>query len=283
VSAPVVPGLVTIGETMVVLVPTGRGPLSAADTLSIGVGGAESNVAGFLADLGFRTRWAGIVGDDPFGEVVVTRLAERDIDLSSATRMAGQRTGFYIKELPDAVELASGGQTRVRYARAGSAATFLSPARLQDERLARSPVLHLTGITPALSASARDMVWAAATGPRAPDRIVSFDVNFRPLLWSAHSAGPELASLADRCDLVFTGLDEARALWGCESVADIRELLPGAGTIVVKDGAVGAYSLPREGEPEFVPALRVRVVEDVGAGDAFAAGYLGGRFPGVSA
>jgi len=272
-----VPDLVTIGETMIVLVPVERGPLAASPGLSMHVGGAESNVAGFLADLGFRARWSGIVGDDPFGDVVLSRLADRGIDIGSATRLHGQRTGFYVKELP---ELPAGGRTRIHYARAGSAATFLDPARARDERLARSRILHLTGITPALSPGARDMVWASVTERADPDRIVSFDVNSRPPLWPARIAGPELARIAGRCDLVFVGMDEARALWGCETVSDVGELLPGAGTVVVKDGAVGAYCLPRDGDPGFVPALRVRVVEDVGAGDAFAAGYLGGLLAG---
>lgn len=136
-----VPNVVAIGETMVVLVPAGRGPLAASESLAMHVGGAESNVAGLLADLGFRASWPGIVGDDPFGEVVLSRLAARGIGLGSATLMPGQRTGFYIKELP----LAAGGKTTVHYARSGSRCPASTPSR----RTARCPTTNGPGCGPA--------------------------------------------------------------------------------------------------------------------------------------
>ena len=106
--------------------------------------------------------------------------------------------------------------------------------------------------------------------------LVSFDVNHRSRLWPAEQAAPVLRDLANRCDLVFVGQDEAETLWGTTDPLAVRRLLPDPETLVVKDGAVGATAMCRDAEPVFVPAPRVAVVEPVGAGDAFAAGYLAG-------
>ncbi|MGW5015991.1 PfkB family carbohydrate kinase [Micromonospora chalcea] len=110
---------------------------------------------------------------------------------------------------------------------------------------------------------------------------MSFDVNHRPALWPADRAGPVLRGLADRADVVLVGLDEAAGLWAADDPADVRALLPGPELVVVKDGPVGATALPRAGPAVFVPALPVDVVEPVGAGDAFAAGFLSGLLRGL--
>jgi 2-dehydro-3-deoxygluconokinase len=156
-----------------------------------------------------------------------------------------------------------GERTTVYYYRAGSAATRLGPPAVRT----LSGLVHLSGITAALSASCAALVEAVLDGPAA----VSFDVNYRPALWPAATAGPVLARLADRADTVFVGLDEAQVLWSVRTPAEIREMLPRPAAVIVKDGSVGAWS-----DDIFVPAVPVDVVEPVGAGDAFAAGYLYG-------
>jgi 2-dehydro-3-deoxygluconokinase len=160
-----------------------------------------------------------------------------------------------------------GERTTVYYYRAGSAASRLGPELLP----ALSGVVHLSGITPALSSSCADLVEQVLASPL----TTSFDVNHRPGLWSAAEAAPVLRLLANQADVVFVGLDEARTLWGAATPDDVRALLPAPGVLVVKDGAVGAYSFGPAG-PAFVPAPVVEVVEPVGAGDAYAAGYLYG-------
>ncbi len=108
---------------------------------------------------------------------------------------------------------------------------------------------------------------------------MSFDVNHRPALWSAETAAPLLAALARRADVLFTGRDEAEALWGRQRDDDIRELFPDVPEVIVKDGDVGATAYIGTLRV-FEPALRVEVVEAVGAGDAFAGGYLAARLSG---
>jgi sugar/nucleoside kinase (ribokinase family) len=156
--------------------------------------------------------------------------------------------------------------TRVYYYRAGSAASRLGP----ETPVPPAALTHLSGITPALSGSC-----AALVDRLLSERRCSFDVNYRPGLWTVNSAAPALLDLAARASIVFVGLDEAQTLWGVSSAADVRALLPRPSVLVVKDGAVGATSF-HPGRTDFVPTPPVEVTEPVGAGDAFAAGYLAG-------
>lgn len=258
--------VVTIGETMVMFVPLEPVPLTEAASLAIHIGGAESNVATYLAELGHRVRWASRLGDDPFGDRILRELDLVGVDTSAVVRVPGGRTGLFVKD-------PYGGHTTVHYYREQSPARQLAPAALGDPLLAGGRILHLSGVTAALSADSRDLVRTAVRDRLDPHRLVSFDVNYRPKLWTTDEAAPVLAELADASDLVFVGLDEAQKLWGCTAAADVRKLLPDPATVVVKDGPVGAYCFGAAGEL-FVPTPRATVVEPVGAGDAFAAGYL---------
>ncbi|SCG35145.1 2-dehydro-3-deoxygluconokinase [Micromonospora humi] len=258
-----------MGETMVVLTPDDGGPLQHAARLLVSVGGAESNVAMGLARLGHRATWVSRVGDDPFGRRVVAEVAAAGVDVDLVTVDPAAPTGVYLKDPGPA-------GTRVHYHRAGSAASRLGAADLADARLAGVRLLHLSGITAALSDTCRDLLAHALAGRAAPGARVTFDVNHRPALWPADRAGPMLRELADRADVVLVGQDEADTLWGAADPVAVRDLLPGPELVVVKDGAVGATALARTGPAVFVPALPVDVVEPVGAGDAFAAGFLAG-------
>ncbi|WP_405108200.1 sugar kinase [Micromonospora sp. NBC_01405] len=268
------PEAVTVGETMVVLSPVDATPLERADRVRLGVGGAESNVAAGLAGLGHRVAWVSRVGDDPFGRMVAREVADAGVDVDLVAVDPDAPTGVYFKDpRPEA--------TGVHYYRAGSAASRLGPEALDDPRLAGARLLHLSGVTPALSESCRALVFHAVDGRPLGDALVSFDVNHRPGLWPADRAADVLRDLADRADVVLVGLDEAERLWGSADPQTVRRLLPHPRVVVVKDGAVGATALPRTGPGVFVPALRAPVVEPVGAGDAFAAGYLSALLRGL--
>ncbi|MEV6812424.1 sugar kinase [Micromonospora sp. NPDC051296] len=264
----------TIGESLVVLSPGRSVSLSEAELLDVAVGGAESNVAVALAGLGHRARWVSRVGDDPFGRMVLGRIGAAGVAVDLVQVDPRARTGVYAKDPgPDG--------TRVHYYRAGSAASRMDPSMVDDPRLAGARVLHLSGITPALSRTCHALVEHALVDRPVPGALVSFDVNHRPALWPTRRAAPVLRRLADRADVVLVGQDEAYALWGTSDAAAVRRLLPGPQWVVVKDGAVAATAVPRGGPAAVVPALRVPVVEPVGAGDAFAAGFLSGLLRGL--
>jgi 2-dehydro-3-deoxygluconokinase len=262
--------VLTVGETMVMVTPGVAEPLERATSFRLDIGGAESNVASHLARAGIPAAWAGAVGDDALGRRLVATLRERGVDTSLVVVDPRHPTGVYFKD-PGA---------GVLYYRRGSAASRLGPAFAATLPLAAVTLVHLSGITAALSASCRtllDTIIAARADRGLP---VSFDVNYRPALWAdREEAARVLLARARLCDLVFVGRDEAQTLWGTATAADIRELVGRRCRLVVKDGAVGAYAF-HGGRYCFVPAPVVEVVEPVGAGDAFAAGYLAAQLAG---
>ena len=264
-----------VGEAMAVLIPDAGG---IGYTLS--VGGAEANVACTLAALGTTARWVGRVGGDHFGRVVLRTLAERGVDASEVEIDPDRQTGLYIKEIvnPGADGAETEAATVMRYYRAGSAACEMSPRLAETSAVRDARLLHLSGITPALSESCADFVDAVLATPR-PGRTVAFDVNLRPVLWRQHDPAT-LLDLARRCDLVFVGADEAQALCGVADPDELRRLLPQPRTLVVKQGADGAVGF-ESGVRVHVPALPVRIAEPTGAGDAFAAGFISAALRGL--
>lgn len=267
-------GVVCIGETMAALAPDPSSSLEYAEDLRVSVAGAESNVAMYLADLGVPVAWLSAVGDDPLGRRVLAEVEAAGVDVSGVRADPGRPTGLLVKE-------PTGSGTRVHYYRGNSAASAMGPDVLADDRLKSAAVLHLTGVTPALSPSCRNLVTTALTVPAAErPYAISFDVNHRPALWPPGTAVTVLRELADLADVTFVGLDEAQELWGSDlQPTDVRALLPGPRLLVVKDGGHAAIAFSDEGV-RIVPALDTDVVEPVGAGDAFAAGVLTGLLRG---
>jgi 2-dehydro-3-deoxygluconokinase len=266
------PDVVTVGETMIMLVPEVGTRLADATSFDAYIGGAESNVAISLAQMGVDVRWASVLPDEPLGQRIAAELGSAGVDVASVVWSDAGQAGVYFKDPGDA-------GTRVYYYRRHSAARLLDESLWSDARLQGARVLHLSGITPALSDSARRAVASAVFDRSSGAGTVSFDINFRPDLWGADEASAILTPLADAADVLFVGLDEAQALWGCEMADSVREILPNAGVVIVKDGAVGAHAYTAD-EHLFVPSRTVKVVEPVGAGDAFAAGYISGVLDG---
>ncbi|MGW6014901.1 sugar kinase [Streptomyces sp. NPDC055210] len=271
-----------VGETMAVLGPPGAGPLAEQSLLSMAVGGAESNVACALAGLGRRAAWLSRLGDDPFGRRILAELTARGVDVSAVETDPERPTGVYFKD--PAPDPESGpGHTRTYYYRGGSAASAMGPDLARHPALRRARILHLSGVAAALSDSCARLLEALLVGRddhAKPGPLVSFDVNHRPALWrrgghDTTDAARSLLTLARAADIVFVGRDEAEELWGTARPDDIAELLAPAPAVVVKDAEHGATSYAG-GLRTFVPSLPTKVVEPVGAGDAFAAGYLTG-------
>ncbi|MET9230424.1 sugar kinase [Lentzea sp. NPDC003310] len=265
-------GVVCLGETMVMMVPAEPGPVHLVRTWHRAVGGAESNVAVHLTRLGVRSSWVSAVGDDPFGLAVLDTVGGFGVDVSGVRVDPARPTGLYVKE-------ASPHGSPVRYYRRGSAASGMGLEMIDRLGLGEVALVHLSGITPALSDSCLAMMRELLRRPRHGFRI-SFDLNWRPALWTDRDPRV-LRELADLADVVLAGADEAELVWGTGDPARLRQLLPGPASLVVKQGADGA-TLLEDGESYFEPALEVEVVEPVGAGDAFAAGFLAATLAGES-
>lgn len=261
------PEVLCLGETMVLLTPD-HGGLAEASHLGLHVGGAESNVACGLAHLGCEVEWFSKVGEDPFGTRITEFLSGRGVIVDRVELSENHPTGIYFKDRVD-------GRNVVHYYRAGSAASTLGADDVGQLRLAERSLVHFSGITAAVSASANELAERLLTDRDNPDFLISFDVNYRPGLWPLSEAAPRLRELACRADVVLVGRDEAEELWGAAQPADIRAFLPEPTYLVVKDAEIGATCFFRD-ETIFVPACVAEVVDPVGAGDAFAAGFLAG-------
>ncbi|MFG3658375.1 sugar kinase [Streptomyces sp. NPDC047706] len=262
-------GLLTFGETMGLVAATGIGTLEHARDFTFGVGGAESNVAIGVARLGAPATWIGRVGSDAAGDLVDRRLRAEGIRTIAVRDTSF--TGLMVRHQRAA------GVVHVDYHRAGSAGSRLTSRDIPVDTVQQAAILHLSGITPALSTSAREATWHAVAAAKAHDVLVSVDVNYRSKLWHRDTAGPELRELVAAADIVFAGIEEAQLV--LHSRADAPERLAmdlaamGPAEAVIKTGAQGCTAR-LDGVTHVEPALPVSVVDTVGAGDAFVAGYL---------
>lgn len=271
--------VVTIGESMAVFTPASGGLMRQAVTFTRRIGGAESNVAVGLARLGHRVGWISRVGDDEFGKAILSFLQGEGVDVSRTKIDPEAPTGLYFKEKRRPND------TRVYYYRGGSAASRLTPADLDEKYLAAAKYLHITGITPALSESCRETIFAAIAIARRCGVKIVFDPNLRLKLWSqADEAKEVLLRIAAQADILLPGAAEAAFLFGDRPVEKWgkRLLDSGASLVVIKLGAKGAHYFTAT-HNEYVPGFPVKhVVDPVGAGDGFAAGLLSGLLDGLS-
>lgn len=260
--------VVTVGESLGLVVSESVGRLVHAPAMRLGFGGAESNVAIGVSRLGQSAAWAGRIGADGIGELIVRELRAEGVQVHAKTDAAA--TALMVKERPRA------GESRVTYYRSVQAGSHLVPSDVPAGLVEGARILHVTGITPALGAGPLSTVRSAIARAKDAGVLVSFDVNHRSSLWSSVSdAAAVYRSLAESADIVFAGLDEAEIVTGLTSAGEqasaLREL--GATCAVIKLGADGAYAMDPSGALS-QPAVPVDAVDTVGAGDAFVAGWL---------
>ena len=266
--------VVTLGEALVLLAADQPGPLASVQSFTSYTAGAETNVAVGLARLGLRVGWASRLGDDAYGHQLLKAFTQEGVDCQHVATVAGERTGFMYKGRVD-----DGTDPPIEYHRANSAASHMGSQDVDTAWLMQARHLHVTGVFPALSDSTLAATRLAMQTMRAHGKTISFDPNVRPALWpDAARMRDTLNDLAAQADWVLPGLDEGRQLTGQTTPEAIARFYveAGASHVVVKLGADGAYYQGPDAQG-YVGAYPVsRVVDTVGAGDAFAVGVISG-------
>ncbi|WP_199245613.1 sugar kinase [Leifsonia sp. AG29] len=261
----------TLGETLGLVWAEDSVGLETATTARVSIGGAESNVAIGVRRLGLNAHWIGRVGDDSLGRRISRELRAEGVTTSVVVDPTAP-TAIMIKERR------STGRTAVHYYRDNSAGSRLESGDINPSIIAGSAILHVTGITPSLSLSAKGAVFFAMKMARDAGKTVAFDVNHRSKLWPSGNPDELYRTMASLSDIVFAGLDEACLLLGTACTpeeASERISALGARQVVIKLGDKGCHALVG-GRHYDSPAIQVPVYDSVGAGDAFVASYLYG-------
>jgi 2-dehydro-3-deoxygluconokinase len=265
--------LVTFGETMIRLTTTGGNRLETTGTLAVTIGGAESNVCVALARLGRRVSWLSALPDNPLGQRIFNELRGHGVDTSQVLWSDTHRAGVYFMETG-----ARPRPTRVTYDRAGSVVAMLEADAIDTGLVVNARALHLTGITPALSENCAAICQRLAGAAVAAGVPLILDVNYRSLLWTPEEAARGLDDLCQQATVLLCGANDAQTVWGLSGQpSDVsRGLLDrsGAELAVVTLGESGVCAINRAGDVFEQASLAVDIVDPVGAGDAFAAGFL---------
>ena len=271
--------LVTFGESMVVFNPQSNRPLRYVNTFEKTVGGAESNVATALAKLNHTVGWFSKLSNDEFGRYLISTIRGEGVDTSRVILDENNSTGIIFKEYYQR------SNPNVYYYRKNSAASTISPDDIDEEYIKSAKILHLTGITPSLSESAREAVYKAIEIAKANDVLISFDPNVRLKLWTVDEAKKVLIDIANKADIIMPGLDEAELLLGITDKDEVCDyfLNKNAKIVAVKLGADGCYIKTKD-QSYLAPGYDVSdmIVDTVGAGDGFAAGFLCGYLDNLS-
>ncbi|MCC6306277.1 MAG: sugar kinase [Rhodobacteraceae bacterium] len=270
------PSLVTFGETSAVFVARDLGRMRYCRDFTIRPGGAEATVAVGVHRLGFPTAWMSALGEDEMGHYLRGLVAAEGVDVSRVAMVAGRQTAVFLRErLP-------GGAARHFYYRRHSAFSEYAPAMLDEGFIAEARILHLTGITPALSASCDAAAWRAVEIARAHGVTVSFDPNVRLNLWGREEARARLARYLAAADIVLPGLEDMQMLYGPIDAEGALSILAdlGCGRIVLKAGAGDVHVVEGDSRLTLPVTPVAHPVDLMGAGDAFAAGCLAGLLKG---
>ncbi|MDC7224145.1 MAG: sugar kinase, partial [Spirochaetales bacterium] len=266
------------GESMVLFSPGDKGPLRHIHNFTKSIAGAESNVAIALSRLGHSVGWFSRMGDDEFGRYIEFMIRGEGVDVSRVMKDDRHQTGLLFKELFEHVN------PNVYYYRKNSAASYLQPEDLDKDYIRRAKILHVTGITPAISPSAKETTFEAIRIAKEAGVKVSFDPNIRLKLWSMEEAKETILEICRDVDILFPGIDESELLLGTSDVQEIFDAFHemGIGEIALKLGKKGCMVSTGK-ERDFIAGHIVENLEDsVGAGDGFAAGYLSSRLKGCS-
>ena len=253
-------------------------PLRLGDRLRLDFAGADSNFAIAMSRLGYRAAWISRLGDEPLGDLILDGISREGVDVSWVIRDQDRNTGLYLKHH------GANGVTRVQYYRRGSAASNLHPDDLDPEYFQKVKLLHLNGMTFALSPSCADTMQRAIQLGLANGAMISLDLNLRLQLWSLEAARASLGSIIPNMSALFGTEEEFLTYFGRTNIDDALAAAVALGPQIAvaklgPDGAVGLVNGRRVVHAGFKSSA---VVDLVGAGDGFNAGFLASHLRGLS-
>ncbi len=276
--------VVTFGEAMVRLSPPHFQRLEQAQSFDAQPGGAELNVAVGVARLGLKSAWVSKLPKNGLGYLIRNRAQELGVDCSHIVWSDKGRAGIYFVEFGSSPRASS-----VLYDRAGSAISMVQPGEIDWEKVfSESKHFHMSGITPALSASASETTAEALKSAKKAGCTVSYDLNYRKKLWTPADAKKIQEPLMENVDILITTEEDTNVVFGIkekdyETVAEklaqtfkfkvvaitLREDL----SVWRNNWTAIAY---HEGKIIRDRKYEVEIVDRVGAGDSFTAGFLYG-------
>jgi len=284
--------IITFGEAMIRLSPPNFLRLEQARSLDLRVGGAELNTAVGLARLGHSAAWVSRLTNNPLGRLIANHAREAGVSSEHVVWTNDDRVGLYFLEFGAAPRASS-----VVYDRKNAAIASLTPGTVPWAKIfAGAKWFHTTGITPGLSSSAAEVTKEALVAAKAAGLQTSVDLNYRVKLWTPEQAGKCMADLMTHTDVLITteediervfgikgkDYEEAAALtakqFGLKIVAiTLREnplVWKNSWTAMAFQGEPGASATG--GRILRTKTYEVEIVDRLGAGDSFAAGFIHG-------
>ena len=270
--------IVGVGEAMLRLwVPAGE-RLETAPSFRVTVAGAEANVAMAAARMGAATAWLSALPNNALGRRAARDVARHGVDVQHVSWSDQGRMGLYFVELSVPPR-----PVAALYDRKNSAAASMSASDIAWPVLENARIVHISGITPALSDSMRSLSIEVVQRSRAAGAMVSVDVNYRRNLWEPAESADTIAVMARHADLLIATAEDARDVFGLDGTPEtmlrgLREL-SGTDRVVLTAGAEGAFWLDGSTFGS-ATGYAAETVDRIGAGDAFAAGTLLGLLEG---
>jgi len=262
--------VITIGDAMIAMCPLEKGPIIFCDTFKRKVGGAELNVAMGCARLGLKSGWISRLGNDDFGKYILKTVRGEGIDASEVKLVDGYPTSVYFREV------LSDGSSRSFYYREKSPTSTMRCEDLNENYIKDAKVLHITGVFPSITKNNQDIILEAVKLAKKNKLTVSFDPNIRLKMWTKEEAKGYIEKILPNVDILLVGDEEIEILLGETTIEDAIKTFHGYGIekVIVKKGSKGAVGSDGKNIYE-VDAIKPKaLVDTVGAGDGFAAGFL---------
>ncbi|MDK2828469.1 MAG: 2-dehydro-3-deoxygluconokinase [Clostridium butyricum] len=270
--------VITIGDAMVAMCPKEKGPILFCNTFERKIGGAELNVAIGCARLGLKSGWISRLGQDDFGKHILKTVRGEGIDTSQIELVEGYQTSVYFREVM------ANGDSRSFYYREKSPTSTMTAESLDENYFRNSKVLHITGVFPSINDNNKEILLKAVELAKKNNLLISFDPNIRLKMWTKSQAREFINKFLSEVDILLVGDEEISILIDEEDTNEAIKKFHDMGIdkVVVKRGAKGAIGSDGSNIYDVAAIKPKALIDTVGAGDGFAAGFLSAYLKGDS-